>query len=358
MTVMAAPIPPHPWPVPAETAILERSGTWGWTWRDPAAGSAGSIDLEISWCAVEPEQSATQDPSDAVTAVVLIHGFGACKEHWRHTLPVLGALTPTYAIDLVGFGASSQPRARLSAESGTANSLCYSFDLWAAQVAAFCREIVGQPVLLVGNSIGGVVALRAAQILQADQVQSACTGLVLIDCAQRLMDDKQLSRQPAWMGWIRPLLKTMVRQRWLSTTLFRNAARPAVIRQVLQQAYPSGAHVDDALVDLLHGPSQRPGAAEAFRGFINLFNDHLAPNLLAELDDQPVHLIWGEADPWEPVSEARAWAGRFRCIRSLQILPGVGHCPHDEAPELVNPLLIAIAEQAGGSQQAPSQQAT
>ena len=39
----------------------------------------------------------------------------------------------------------------------------------------------------------------------------------LIDCAQRLMDDKQLATQPAWMAWIRPLLKTMVRQRWLST---------------------------------------------------------------------------------------------------------------------------------------------
>jgi len=62
--------------------------------------------------------------------------------------------------------------------------------------------------------------------------------VVLIDCAQRLMDDKQLATQPAWMGWIRPLLKTMVSQRWLSTALFRNAARPGVIRSVLKQAYP------------------------------------------------------------------------------------------------------------------------
>ena len=43
----------------------------------------------------------------------------------------------------------------------------------------------------------------------------------------------------------------MVRQRWLSTALFRNAARPALIRSVLKQAYPSGQNVDDALIDLL-----------------------------------------------------------------------------------------------------------
>ena len=74
--------------------------------------------------------------------------------------------------------------------------------------------VIDRPVRLVGNSIGGVVALRAAQLLG-----ERCRGVVLIDCAQRLMDDKQLATQPAWMTWIRPLLKTMVRQRWLSTAL-------------------------------------------------------------------------------------------------------------------------------------------
>ena len=311
-----------------------------WLWKRQE-----SLQLEVGWCSTSPSTEGS------TPAVVLIHGFGACKEHWRHVLPVLGSFTPSYALDLIGFGASSQPKALLGHErpevgADPTASIHYSFDLWGAQVAAFCREIVGRPVLLVGNSIGGVVALRAAQLLNADAGPSPCAGLVLIDCAQRLMDDKQLSRQPVWMAWVRPLLKTMVRQRWLSTALFRNAARPALIRQVLRQAYPSGAHVDDALVELLYRPSRRPGAAEAFRGFINLFNDHLAPDLLAQLD-LPVHLIWGEADPWEPVAEARAWAGRFACIRSLQILPGVGHCPHDEAPEAVNARLLEILNAQG-----------
>ena len=269
-------------------------------------------------------------------AVLLIHGFGANTQHWRFNQPVLAELVPTYAIDLLGFGRSDQPRARLKDEAEQEGSVHYGFDLWGQQVADFCREVIGRPVLLVGNSIGGVVALRAAQLLQ-DQ----CRGVVLIDCAQRLMDDKQLATQPAWMAWIRPLLKAMVRQRWLSTALFRNAARPGVIRSVLKQAYPSGNNIDNALVELLYQPTQRDGAAEAFRGFINLFDDHLAPDLMNNLS-APVHLIWGEKDPWEPLAEAQRWANSLSCVQSITVIPGAGHCPHDEMHIDTNKELINL----------------
>ena len=272
--------------------------------------------------------------ADGPEAVLLIHGFGANTNHWRFNQPVLAEQTATYAIDLLGFGRSDQPRARLKDEPITANAVHYGFDLWGQQVADFCCEVIDRPVRLVGNSIGGVVALRAAQLLG-----ERCRGVVLIDCAQRLMDDKQLATQPAWMAWIRPLLKTMVRQRWLSTALFRNAARPGVIRSVLKQAYPSGANIDDELVDLLFQPTQRNGAAEAFRGFINLFDDYLAPQLMEDLAI-PVDLIWGEKDPWEPLPEAHRWIETIDCVRFLTVIPGAGHCPHDEAPIATNQALL------------------
>jgi len=276
----------------------------------------------------------------APKAVLLIHGFGANTNHWRFNQPVLAEQIPTYAIDLLGFGRSDQPQARLNDEPATEQTVQYCFDLWAQQVADFCHNVIDRPVVLVGNSIGGVVALRAAQLLGEER----CKEVVLIDCAQRLMDDKQLATQPAWMAWIRPLLKTLVSQRWLSTALFRNAARPALIRNVLKQAYPSGSNIDDALVSLLLIPSQRPGAAEAFRGFINLFDDYLAPLLLKDLSI-PVHMIWGEADPWEPVKEAKEWKQKYDCIRSLMVIPHVGHCPHDESPKVVNNQLLLIINQ-------------
>ena len=130
----------------------------------------------------------------------------------------------------------------------------------------------------------------------------------------------------------------MVRQRWLSTALFQTAARPGVIRKVLKQAYPSGGNIDDELIDLLYHPTQRDGAAEAFRGFINLFDDYLAPQLMHDLAI-PVDLIWGEKDPWEPLPEAQRWSKTIDCVRSLTVIPGAGHCPHDESPEHTNQIL-------------------
>ena len=273
-------------------------------------------------------------------ATVLIHGFGACKEHWRHNQTVLAQESPCYAIDLIGFGESSQPRARLQGEAPRPGDFCYNFDGWGEQVAAFCREVVQTPVRIVGNSIGGLIALRAAQLLE-----DTCCGVVLINCAQRTLDNKRLDEQPSWMRWTRPWLKSLVRQRWLSSNLFRNASNPIVIRRVLKQAYPSGNNLDSSLMSMLQKPAQRPGAVEAFHGFINLFDDYLAPELMAEMN-KPVDLIWGAADPWEPLDEARRWAALLPCISSLEVVDDAGHCPHDEVPEKVNPLLLRIIQQA------------
>ncbi|WP_216907905.1 alpha/beta fold hydrolase [Synechococcus sp. CCY 0621] len=275
--------------------------------------------------------------------VLLIHGFGACKEHWRHNLPPLSASRPVFALDLVGFGASSKPPSRLEGEPDDGLALRYGIDLWADQVAAFVREVIGTPVQLVGNSIGGVVALAAATRLRDEARQ-----VILIDCAQRSLDDRRLGEQPPLRRFGRPLLKRLVRQRWLTGRLFRWLANPGVIRRVLGAAYPSGRGVDDQLVQLLLTPARSPGAEESFRGFINLFRDRLAPDMLAELT-LPVRLLWGEADPWEPVAEARRWAGAYGAVRDLRILPGLGHCPHDENPSQVNPVLeewLALGDQA------------
>ncbi|WP_320666791.1 alpha/beta fold hydrolase [Prochlorococcus sp. MIT 1307] len=300
---------------------LFHSNSWRWH------------DWKISW-----NSEGCSDNSSP--AIVLIHGFGACKEHWRHNQPVIGKVTICYAIDLIGFGNSSQPNARLQGEKSHSGDFTYGFDAWSKQVADFCTHVVQKRVILVGNSIGGVIALRAGQLLK-----DTCCGVVLIDCAQRTMDDKRLNEQPNWMKAVRPVLKTLVRQRWLSGNLFRNAANPTVIRRVLMQAYPSKKNIDEHLINLLHTPSKRTGAKEAFRGFINLFDDYLAPDLMKDLET-PVDMIWGDKDPWEPVEEAKRWLKSFKCIRSLEIIPGAGHCPHDEAPEHVNRVLLKLIQHA------------
>ena len=84
--------------------------------------------------------------SDADPAVLLIHGFGANTNHWRFNQPVLAKQAPTYAIDLLGFGRSDQPRARLKDEQDSAACVHYGFDLWGQQVADFCRQVIDRPV--------------------------------------------------------------------------------------------------------------------------------------------------------------------------------------------------------------------
>jgi pimeloyl-ACP methyl ester carboxylesterase len=285
--------------------------------------------------------NAIDNGSPSGRAVLCIHGFGASKGHWRHNLEALSQNASVYAIDLLGFGNSSKPISCLSREADTPGGVRYGFDLWAEQIRDFCINVIGIDtnceLQLIGNSIGGVVALNATRLLEASG--HAPKQVILIDCAQRELDLKRLNEQP-WAAQItRPLLMAVVRQRWLIRSLFQILARRPFVRSVLKQAYPSGHNVDDDLVDLLIGPSREPGATESFRGFVNLFNDWLAPQLMAQIHT-PVRLLWGEADPWEPVAEARRWAREFSCIQELKVLPGLGHCPHDEGPEQVNPILL------------------
>ena len=293
-----------------------------WKWKD----------WDISW------SSSKQSPSNNLN-ILLIHGFGASKRHWRHNQDFLGSIYNCYSIDLLGFGESSQPRALLDYESYKKNHIKYSFDLWGNQIAAFCNEVIKSPVFLVGNSIGGVVSLKAAEILKEN-----CNGLVLIDCAQRTMDDKRLKRSDILMNFLRPVIKTLVSKRIISNTLFERAANPAIIKQILKKAYPSGKNIDEELIEILYNPSQRENSKEAFRGFINLFNDYLATELFAKVD-APIQLIWGEKDPWESLDEAKSWKKNYKNIKRLDIIMNAGHCPHDENPEETNKLIYEFIQE-------------
>ena len=298
-----------------------KSETWKWK------------DWQISWSL--SKNSTIENNIN----ILLVHGFGASKKHWRHNQDFLGEVFNCYAIDLLGFGESSQPSALLNYEPYRENSIKYSFDLWSNQISTFCSEVIKSPVYLVGNSIGGVITLKAAEILK-----DHCKGVILIDCAQRTMDDKRLKKNDILMNLLRPVLKTLVRQRIISNTLFTRAANPKIIKKILQQAYPSGKNIDEELIEILYQPSQRTNSKEAFRGFINLFDDYLATDLFDKVRI-PIQMIWGEKDPWESLSEAKEWKKKFRNIKRLDIIQGAGHCPHDEEPEKTNKLICEFLQE-------------
>lgn len=275
-------------------------------------------------------------------AIILVHGFGACKEHWRFNIDALTNVGHVYALDLIGFGQSSKPSSRLQGEpEGDKENANFQYCIasWAQLTRDFIKQFAGnKKITLIGNSIGGVVACETARLLET--TSEAADKIILIDCAQREIDDKRLSEQPPFRKLSKPLLKKLVRQRWLTNALYRGLAKPGVIKRVLKIAYTTKRNVDQELIDVLYRATQDTNSPESFRGFINLFDDLLAPDILRQLKT-PTHLIWGEKDPWEPVEEAKKWQS-IDSVKSLQIFAGLGHCPHDESPETINPTLISL----------------
>ena len=53
---------------------------------------------------------------------------------------------------------------------------------------------------------------------------------------------------------------------------------------------------------------------------------------------QPVRILWGENDPWEPLELGYQYAdkARYPCVDEFVVLPGAGHCPMDQVPDRVN----------------------
>ncbi|RAM51380.1 MAG: alpha/beta hydrolase [Hapalosiphonaceae cyanobacterium JJU2] len=257
-------------------------------------------------------------------AVILVHGFGASWWHWRKNMPVIAQNCRVYAIDLIGFGASAKP------EPG--KSINYTFETWGQQIADFCREVVGGPAFLVGNSIGCIVAMQAA-VSNPD----IALGVALLNCSLRLLHDRKRQSLP----WSRrvgaPLLQRVLSFKPIGEFFFYQIAKPKTVRKVLLQAYANSAMVTEELVDILTSPASDPGAAAVFLAFTSYSQGPLPEDLLPQLPC-PAIILWGTADRWEPIELGRDLAN-FPQVQKFIPLEGVGHCPQDEAPEVVNPIL-------------------
>ncbi|MDR9405448.1 MAG: alpha/beta fold hydrolase, partial [Halothece sp. Uz-M2-17] len=261
--------------------------------------------------------------------LVLIHGFGANSDHWRKNLPVLAQHYRVFAIDLIGFGFSDKPTPGLVQ---TADQIPYTFETWGQQLVDFCQDIVGGSAFLIGNSIGCIVALQVA-VMSPELVQ----GLVLLNCALRQFHERKQDHL-AWYERIsRPWVQSLLGKRAVGRFFFSLIARPKIIRSILKQAYINPAAVTDELIQILLAPAQTPGADQVFTAFLRYSQGPLPEDLLPQVQ-APVLIVWGEADPWEPIALGRELA-QFPAVEEFIPLPSVGHCPQDEVPDQVNPLL-------------------
>jgi pimeloyl-ACP methyl ester carboxylesterase len=257
-------------------------------------------------------------------AVIFVHGFGASRYHWRKNIPILAQNCRVFAVDLIGFGSSAKPK--------PIEEMSYTFETWGQQIADFCREVVGEPAFLVGNSIGCIVAMQAA-VSNPDIAK----GVALLNCSLRLLHDRKRAALPWYRRLGAPLLQSVLSIKPVGNFFFKQIAQPKTIRKILLQAYANAEVVTDELVDILMAPARDPGAVAVFLAFTAYSQGPLAEDLLPLLPC-PAIILWGSADPWEPIDLGRELANYPQVLKFIP-LEGVGHCPQDEAPELVNPIL-------------------
>lgn len=264
-------------------------------------------------------------------SIVLVHGFGANCLHWRNNLaPLSEHGFRVYSIDLLGFGMGDKPAPGTPDADGS--PVVYRFEYWTQQLLDFVDRIAepsGRPVFLVANSIGAMVVMQMA----ADH-PSRVAAQVLISPSLRQLN----VRKRSWVQDLTaPFLMKLLSYRPLGAFFLSSLARPKELRKVLLQAYAVSEAVDDQLLSILAEPALTPGALEVFLSFI-MYDDGPIPEDLLPLLQQPSLVIWGEEDQFEPFELGQALR-HYATVERFVPMEEVGHCAHDEKPELVNALI-------------------
>ncbi|GJM86570.1 hypothetical protein PR202_ga02440 [Eleusine coracana subsp. coracana] len=265
--------------------------------------------------------------------VVLIHGFGASAFHWRYNIPVLAKKYKVYAIDLLGFGWSEKAL------------VDYEATVWMEQVSDFLREVVKEPAVLVGNSLGGFTTLFAAT-----EAPELVRGVVLLNSAGQFADpDKPASSAPAAEEEEQgnPLSRFVVKplkeafQRVVLGFLFWQSKQPDRVEKVLKTVYIDPRNVDEYLVGSITAPTADPNAGEVYYRLMSRFMSNQSRYTLDRLLGKltcPLLLLWGDLDPWVGPAKARRIQEFYPDTAVVHLQ--AGHCPHDEAPEQANAALL------------------
>jgi pimeloyl-ACP methyl ester carboxylesterase len=259
---------------------------------------------------------AVQSEAPPLPPILLLHGFGASLDQWRNNFAELAQQRPVYALDLLGFGHSQKA------------ATVFNTDLWSAQVHDFWQTWIGCPVVLVGHSLGALVALNNA--VQYPQMVDRLVMLTLPAAREELLS-----------GWMETLSRTM--ERVFSTPLlirplFYLVRQPWLIRKVLRGIYQAPERVDETLVEQFVRPTAERGAARTLcylvRSRTELQFTPETKKLIPQLT-MPTLLLWGQVDTVIPP----AWGEQVAPLNphvTFRVIPQGGHCFYDDQPERVN----------------------
>jgi pimeloyl-ACP methyl ester carboxylesterase len=242
--------------------------------------------------------------------VVLLHGgeFGASAEiAWENTVDALAQHYRVLAPDMLGFG-----------ESAKVVDFVDGRGMRIRHVARFCDALGVASAHFVGNSMGAINLLvdttSDKPVLPVRSLVAICGG-----------GDIQRNEH---VGALYDYDATFEAMRAIVAALFADASYPA----------------DDAYVRRRYDSSIAPGAWESLAAARFRRPGVEAPPTPSsvrayERITVPVLVIEGGADKLLPSGWAAQIAGQIAGATSA-VVPGAGHCPHIEAPDAVNELLL------------------
>jgi pimeloyl-ACP methyl ester carboxylesterase len=257
--------------------------------------------------------------------LLMVHGLGGNALNWMAVAPELANQYHAIAIDLAGFGQT--PLYHRSATVGANAGL----------VHRFIETVIGQPVALMGNSMGGHTS-----ILEAAEHPEWVTECILVDPAV------PVSRpHPVMIG-----VAAAISIPGLAEVLFERRLRDldpeTLVRQTLALVCADASRVDPRIVEAHVQLTRERGhlGPQNSRAFIQASRSiglrMAQPRFWRRVQQvtAPTLVIHGSRDIVIPLAAARELVRR-RPDWTLRVLEGVGHVPMIEAPEA---FLAALSE--------------
>jgi pimeloyl-ACP methyl ester carboxylesterase len=253
--------------------------------------------------------------------LLLVHGLGGSALNWMAVGAALARDRRVLAPDLAGFGRTPL--------FGRSASVAANVTL----VHDFITAVVGEPVDLAGNSMGGLIG-----ILEAAAHPESVRSLVLVDPA---IPGAHVRRpEPLMLGAMAALSVP-----GLAQTLIDRRSRilgpEGLVRETLALVCAHPSRVDPAVVEAhvqLTRERMRLGRQNA-RAFVQASRSiglrMASPRFWARVAEveAPTLVLHGSLDRLIPLGAARSLVRR-RPDWTLEVLEGVGHVPMLETPDL------------------------
>jgi pimeloyl-ACP methyl ester carboxylesterase len=270
--------------------------------------------IEPKFLELHGDRVAYRDAGDG-EVLLLIHGMAGSSETWRSVMPALSKKFRVVAPDLLGHGQSAKPRGD------------YSLGAFAVWLRDFLDELGIGPASVVGHSLGGGVAMQFVY-----QHPDYCNRLILISSGGLGPDVGTILRLLSAPGAELVLPIIAVPPVLTAGNKLRSWLTGAGIRS------PRGAELWSAYSSLSDRQA-RQSFLRTLRSVVDYRGQAVsALNRLQLRAEVPVMAIWGDADSIIPVDHAHA-AHAARTDSRLEVLEGVGHFPHVEAPAAVAELI-------------------